>query len=373
MFGTVFDRYLISRYFHVLAVFIVAVLGLVVVIDLLDNIDDFTTRTEGTQELFRAIAKYYFYMSFFIFERMGPAIGLIAFMVVLWMTQRSQELQVMLASGVPTIRLAIPLVVAVGIVCGLNIVNQELIIPRIAHKADEARGANAPTAHQAEAVYDHRTRVLINGKQIFLGKQLLVEPEFVLPAPELVGHLTGVKAKQAKYLPGDEGRPGGWLLLQPNLSYDELKLTENGKKVVRKVSGREDLFIVSEVSCSQLHKRDRSFTRMAIQDQIALLHSGTTSELIANRIRSHLNLRFTQLPAQLTASFLIVPLMLRREGRDAPLAFARSTVAVLIMFGLSQGGIYISQTGLVSCEVVAWIPIVLAAVAATWLFKDVAT
>ncbi|QDT37146.1 LptF/LptG family permease [Stratiformator vulcanicus] len=373
MIGTCFDRYLIARYIHVFVIFTIGTLGLVSVIDLLDNVDDFTSRCDTTQELLLSIAKYYFFLSLAAFEVMGGPVALLALCVVLWTLQRNRELPVMLAAGVPTVRIAIPLVGCVGFAILLVIADQELVIPQIAHQLSESRGAKEATGHKAEAVYDRSSGILIQGRNVFLKTKTLSFAEFVLPAPSLVDNLSRITAEKARYVEPTGDRPGGWWLKNPSPSYEELALTDAGQSVVRKVAGESDIFVISAVTCTLLHKRDSSFTRMSIAEQFGLLKSGAIAESTCRRIRAHLHQRMTLLPTYLAAACLVVPLMIRREASDGPLAFARSILAAGVAFGILQGCGFLAHAGIVPGEAAAWTPICFCASAATWFLKDIAT
>ncbi|OYW11222.1 MAG: hypothetical protein B7Z55_19630, partial [Planctomycetales bacterium 12-60-4] len=80
MFGVLtFDRYLLRSFSHVFLVCFVSMFGLLVVIDLLENLDDFIAKNSGGQlSLVQNIARYYAFQSIFFLDRAGPAMTLIS-------------------------------------------------------------------------------------------------------------------------------------------------------------------------------------------------------------------------------------------------------------------------------------------------------
>ncbi|MEM1062358.1 MAG: LptF/LptG family permease [Planctomycetota bacterium] len=371
---TTFDRHLFARYLQVAAILLVTLLGLVVVIDLLDNIDDFTMRAgdRGAAYLAFKIAEYYGTYSLLIFERVGGAVAMLAAMIVLWMLQRQQELSVLLAAGVPAARLVLPVFAGVAVVGLLIGLDQEFVIPRIAALLQRQKGSDAPTEHRCDSTPDFSTGITIFGKRLVLETETVLQAEFVLP-PDVAGTTTTLTAPAAQFLPEEGGRPAGWRLETPHPKPDELTLTEYGRSLVKRVGGTDDLFVLSRVNCDQLFKSGSGFTKRSTVALLDRIESGTAAENDTRRMRAYVHRRLTNVPALLAATGLVVPLMLRKESRDAPLAFLRSAAAVGVAFGVLFGASLLADAAVLSAESAAWLPIVAAASAAAWFFRDIAT
>src|SRR6516164_1441159 len=129
---TTFDRYLLRRYWHVFAVSYLALFGLYFVIDVFTNITDFLEQAQGTVARFTLIAQHYSYRACYFFGMVGGTLEVIAAMVALILVQKHGELNPILSAGISTFRLMRTLLVGACVVNALILVNQELVIPRIA-------------------------------------------------------------------------------------------------------------------------------------------------------------------------------------------------------------------------------------------------
>src|SRR5438128_5552557 len=127
------DRMLIRGYLKAYVVCLVSLLSLYVVIDLFTNVDDFAEQHRGLAPILKHIGVYYGYKLAHIFDLLCEAIVLLAAMfTVAWM-QRNNELLPLLSAGVSTQRIVRPVLFAACMVLSIGLVNQELVIPRIAN------------------------------------------------------------------------------------------------------------------------------------------------------------------------------------------------------------------------------------------------
>src|SRR3954468_1313474 len=128
------DRQLVRGYFKAYLVCLTSLLSLYIVVDLFTNLDDFTHHNGGLATTARLIGVYYGYKVSQIFDRLCEAILLLAAMfTVAWM-QRNNEQLPLLSAGVSTQRIVRPVLICATIMLSLTVLNQELVIPRIAHQ-----------------------------------------------------------------------------------------------------------------------------------------------------------------------------------------------------------------------------------------------
>ncbi len=128
------DRYILRGFTYSYVVSVVIMISLYIVLDLFANIDDFTQGDKNTLQIIREIASYYTYHSFMYFAQVAGMITLVAASFTLARMQRTNELTAILAGGISLYRVALP-IIAAGV--GFNllwVVDQEVIIPRIADK-----------------------------------------------------------------------------------------------------------------------------------------------------------------------------------------------------------------------------------------------
>ena len=110
-----FDRYLLRSFLHVFVVCFITSFGLMVVIDLFENLDEFINENGGKMRLqvVQAIFQFYAYRAIFFFDQGGAVMAVASAMVVLILFQRNGELHPLLAAGISMYRLLLPLVAGV--------------------------------------------------------------------------------------------------------------------------------------------------------------------------------------------------------------------------------------------------------------------
>src|SRR5690606_12437881 len=114
--------------------------GLFVVIDVFANIDDFTEGRDDMLGLVAAMAGFYGYQSSLFFDLIGSILAVVATMAVFALLQKHSEIHPILAAGIPTWRLILPILVGTVLVTGAIVLNKELVLPRIYHMLQAPRG-----------------------------------------------------------------------------------------------------------------------------------------------------------------------------------------------------------------------------------------
>src|SRR6478609_3458746 len=107
-------------------------LSLYVIVDLFTNIDDFFIAGRNGLQILEHIFTYYGYRTIQYYDRLCEAISLLAAMFTVAWTQRNNELIPMLSAGVSTHRYLRPILAGALLMLAVGVVNQELVIPRIA-------------------------------------------------------------------------------------------------------------------------------------------------------------------------------------------------------------------------------------------------
>lgn len=209
----IMDRQLVRGYFKSYAVCLISLLSLYVVVDLFTNLDDFVGHSKGIVVVVARIGSYYGYKVAQIFDRLCEAIVLLAAMFTVAFMQRNNEQMPLLSAGVSTQRIVTPVLVCACFMLSLAVLNQELIIPRIAHKLgldrDDQEGqkdlvvrsAYEPNGINFEGDRGSRNGLVVRGLRITI-------PENVNADGGLI-HLT---AAEARYFPGNEPHKGAWVL-----------------------------------------------------------------------------------------------------------------------------------------------------------------
>jgi len=366
---TLFDRHLLKRFWHVFAIGFVATYGLYVVFDAFSNADEFQSGAadETTATVLVTMATHYFFQAFPFFDMVGPILTVLAVVGVFALLQRSREIYPVLSAGVPSWRLAIPIVVgALTIELGLA-VNQEIIIPNIAERLQANRGDGGAATHDVQPARDYVTNIEISGDRLRIAERKVFNARFLLPVPLQVVEPTTLKAKEAIQIPASKTRPAGWLLREPEPAFEELTLTAEGSRRILKAPSSGDMFVVTDVTIDQLHNRTRSFKYLSTSQLIHRIRNPAYGMVTIRSQSVHLHERLGRPFLILISVLIAIPLTLRRESHSLLLNIAVCTMVLGMLFLFTQVSIHMGRLNVVDIELAAWIPIVVCGTCAAWL------
>src|SRR6516225_12201056 len=191
------DRLLVFSYFKAYVICLVSLLSLYVVVDLFNNIDNFTQHHQGLQAVLAHIGSYYGHQITRIFDQLSEPIVLLAAMFTVALMQRHNELLPLLSAGVSTRRVVAPVLLAAGAMLGLSTLNQELVMPNIDSFLVEFRGnMEGDKEIEVKGIYDIHG-VHISGKSA--RKNILTVEKFFCMIPPRHGNdaLTTLQAETA--------------------------------------------------------------------------------------------------------------------------------------------------------------------------------
>jgi lipopolysaccharide export system permease protein len=203
------DRQMIRGYFKSYFVCLASLLSLYVVVDLFTNLDDFTHHNKGLAASILRICTYYGYKVSQIFDRLCEAIVLLAAMfTVAWM-QRNNEQVPLLSAGVSTRRIVTPVLLCAFFMLSMTVINQELIIPRIADKLALDRDDPGGQKYVAVRAAYESNGIHIEGEKAMRRDRTVSKLRCTIPET-LSGSLIHLQAYEARYVPGPGPRQGGW-------------------------------------------------------------------------------------------------------------------------------------------------------------------
>lgn len=370
---TIIDRYLMIRYLQVYGITFSALFGLYVVIDAFTNIDDFLDRDGGTVALLSLIGRHYLIRVSMFLNMIGSTIGLLAALTSFALVHRYGELSPILSAGVPTSRLLRPVLVGVMITNLLCSANEELILPQIATELQAGVGEHKQTTSDVEPAYDLKSRLHVSGRELVFRDQSLVKAMFTLSEQWSTDKPT-IEAALARYVAPAGKQPGGWRLsgfsAPTDKLYEELGLTPEGRKHVLRSKSGEDLFVVTAVSIDRLYKRDQNFEFLATSELVRRIKNPSFGAGSLRRQSLFMHNRVLEPFLNLAAVLLGIPFVLRKESRSliANLAVAASVTGSV--FAINYGFQYLGAAAVLSPDLAAWSPLMIAAVAAAWVQYD---
>jgi lipopolysaccharide export system permease protein len=368
---TIFDKYVLKRFLHTFCVLFLATFGLYVVFDLFTNVDAFQADSKNTVEMVKQIGTYYGYQAVQFFELIGTVLVVIAAMVVLAMMHKRSEVHPVLAAGIPTFRVAVPLVVGAVAVNGALIANQELLIPTVSHQLQSARGSEETERREVEPVHDHFNHMMrIDGETISPSTRTLHNAIFTLPNP-LVREVVTVSTPEAVYYPSSRRGPG-WLLKSAKESLQKALVTEKGREVILPTQ-TDDVFIVSKVSFDQLYNRGSNYKLLSAAQLVHRIRNPATGFIPIRAQGMHLHFRVTRPLINIATVLLTVPLILKRESRSLVTNMAVCTLVLGVFYGIMQASLYFGTASLMATDYAAWLPVVATGAAAAWFAPTVQT
>jgi lipopolysaccharide export system permease protein len=372
---TIFDRYLLRRYWHVFFVGYLALFGLYFVIDVFGNVNDFLDTPGGGLAVLVEIGRHYSYRACYFLGMIGGTMEVIAAMLALALTQKHGELNPILSAGVSTFRLMQPLLVGAALVNGLILLNQELLTPRIALELQMDVGHRGDAAPKPQPVNDFATDILIAGKRLNLREQKLEEAEFFVKSPAVIERPKTISAIEAVPVAPRGNRAGGWLLKGASPRYSELSLTEAGRKIVRRgPSGRPDeIFIRTDVGFDRLYNSDKHYEYLSTWELLRRIRNPSFSQRSVRSQSLYLHTRFTKPLLNLIVVAVGVPFVVRKESVSLISNLATCSGIMGGMLAVNELCVYLGKVNLVAPELAVWAPIIIWGSAAAWLTGMVRT
>ena len=224
------DRYVVRNFLFSYLVVLIGFLALAVVIDASMNLDEFMERIPGdlpalkrVTSLMGMMGNWYAVRVLLFFQLLMPIITVVAAVVTVVMMKRRNEFVPLLASGVSVYRALWPVVFLTLLASGMGLANQELVLPRVAHRL--VRRPDDPLGREAEAVGGGYTdqagnrisadtyvpftkilnKVVINGPPSEAGRMRIFADQAVWNEPRQAWLLTSGKIQ--RFDQRDVGRP----------------------------------------------------------------------------------------------------------------------------------------------------------------------
>ncbi|MCA9231954.1 MAG: LptF/LptG family permease [Planctomycetales bacterium] len=192
----ILDRYLLRQFVQVFLICFLSMMGLYVVIDAFQHLDQFSSHAEQNGGLLHVIAEYYAYRALSFFDRTSGILAMIAALFTATWLQRHQELTAMLAAGISKFRVIKPLLAAAIVVSLLGVANRELVIPRIRNELmRDTKDLAGNQTRDLEARFDGQTDILIGGEKTVAIEQRIIKPAF------FVGPLWQATCRRQRLLP----------------------------------------------------------------------------------------------------------------------------------------------------------------------------
>ena len=355
---TLIDRYLLGRYCYVFTIAYTALFGLYFVIDVFTNVGDFLDMPGGMGTVVVELLRYYSYRAVAFFGAIGGSLEVIAAMTALALMQKNGEHYPIIAAGIPTYRMVRPLLVGAVLVNGLLVLNQELVIPRIALQLQQNAGSTGDTSAEIEPAIDFLADISIAGRRLNLKRRSIEGAEFVLRETKVATSLTPIVAAEAISVERTADQPAGWLLRGTSVKVSELPLTKLGRQLIVAGSEPGTLFVRTDVTFDQLHNRDSSVDYLATSELVQRVQNPSFSRRSVHSLSLALHNRLTKPILNLVVLMVGVPFIVRKESTSLLRNVAACSIVLGVMFAGNEVCSYLAKVHLLSPEQSVWLPIV---------------
>lgn len=374
---TTFDRYVLRRFWHVFAIGFLATYGLFVVFDAFSNADEFQGKDNRPAHVVALrMLQYYTLRSIEFLDYVGPTLAVISVMAVFALLQRQREIFPVLSAGVPTYRLAVPVLVGVLSIVLVITINQEVVIPRFADQLQANRGQEKATIQRVEIARDFVSEVTVTGKKLHLSERRIEDAEFLLPVGSVVFEPVTLRAREAIHFPAKGNRAAGWLLKDAQPAFAEIRLTDHGRTLVYgRVTNPDsrDLYVETDVTIDQLHSRGSSIRYLSTADIVQRIRNPAFGLIAIRGLTERLHERLTRPLGIVFFTMIAIPLTMKKESRSLIANLALATLVLGALFGVSLGAVQLGKINVVPLAFAAWVPLVLAGTVAMALSNRVQT
>jgi lipopolysaccharide export system permease protein len=360
---TTIDRYVLQLFFKVAIVCSVSMIGLFVVIDLFEHLEDFIDLSKTEGGLPQLIVAYYGPRALSFFDRTSGLLALVSGIFVITLLKRNRELEAIMAGGIPLMRVVRPIFVGVLVIAGLSVANREMLIPackdRLTREANNWRGEKEIAIRPR---YDYETDIFIAGKSGVAADQKILSPIFQLPGT--------MKAFGSKILAGEAFRqaananhPAGYLLQEvtfPHRIDQRNSVNQDGDWLILTPKDTSwlkpgECFVVSKVDFKQLTETETEKQFSSTAELINGLHKPSPDYGAQTRVAVHS--RFVQPLLDLSLLFVGIPIVITRRDRNIYTAIAAAMGLLAGFFLLNMTCHSLGGYGLIRPALAAWIPV----------------
>jgi lipopolysaccharide export system permease protein len=207
----IIDRYVLRLFAKVLTICFVTFVGLALVIDLFNNLDEFLSLAKVKGGLLNVLFTYYTPRILTFFDLSSPLLAVISGVFTITWLQSSRELTAVMASGISPARMITPLLFAAVLVTAGSGVNRELLIPQfqesLSRNAQNWLGQSERPIHPC---FDKQTGINLSGKAVVVSEKRIVGPVFRLNSAIPLGYK--LEASEAIFQPATKDHSTGYML-----------------------------------------------------------------------------------------------------------------------------------------------------------------
>ncbi len=350
----ILDRQMVIAYLKAYAICFVSLLSLYIVIDLFTNIEDFTQAKKGFFEVVGHIVTYYTYRSSKIFDLLSEAIVLLgAMFTVAWM-QRNNELLPLISGGVSTQRVVRPVVYSACLMLGLAVLNQDFIIPEIAHHLINERADNAGEQDIVQPWAYAPNGIHIEGA-VASRKNHIVK-QFCVTIPENIADgLIHLIAQEGLYIPAKEGEhfSGGWMLTNTKPAQIDKLDTAKLRDTIEMIDPGKYFLRVQEVDFATITRPKNWYVLTSTEQLYHEMEKSDSQRLAAMAVLFHM--RLTRPVIGMLLVLLGLSVILRDQNRNVFISAGMCLIISVMVLVTTMFCKYLGDHDVVPPALAAWL------------------
>ena len=361
---TQIDRYLLIIYFRVLAICFLSITGLIVIIQLFNNVTEFMDHGQK-KSLVMVLLEYFGPYVLTLFDQLSGLLALMALLFAITWINRTNELTALLAAGITKRRILRPLMIASACVIGTAALVREVWIPQFQDRLERnPQDLKADVTRAVRATHDARLSVWIEGKHLVPASRELTLPVVRVQPGPLAGIGRQILAAVAVPRSANDDHPTGYLFknvsIPRNIDSIASVRSEQGALLLTRSDcpwlNPGECFLASDIGFDALRGGSSWKKFAATSELIQHVQHGNTPNLDDLRVQIHA--RIVRPAVDWTVLLLGIPIVLTRPDRNmfwvagvAMLVVGGFTVVVLGLNAAGSSGFYVTPL------MAAWLPI----------------
>ncbi|GJQ58694.1 MAG: LptF/LptG family permease [Candidatus Scalindua sp. AMX11] len=347
------DRYIVSTFVPYFFVCMFAICGIYIVVDILQNLDDFI---EMGSKAFLLAGYYYAFMIPVVLAQLFPAITLISVSLVLVRFVKSNEIFAMQVAGMCMYRILLPVFVLSVLMSFAAVANQELIIPRYAKKLK--------SVEQSTFIDKEKSNILVEDPE---NNMLLRTRVFNVAEKKLVSVFAIGRNENGKKKFTISAKTGEWTEEKKWLLFDVVRhnYDENGNWIAPTIQ-EEEYYLETSLTPELLDKVDVNAALKSFKELQILREQEPENHMYRVMFHSRMAYPLTNF----VLLFLGIPFVIGFE-RISRSVFLRVGICVLIcsaFYVLTYICVNLGNLGILHPILAAWLPVVIFGTFGLFLF-----
>lgn len=359
----ILDRYILRVFARILAVCFLSLVGLYLVIDVFNNLEEFLRYSKVKGGLGNVLVQFYAPRILTFFDLTSPLLTVISGVFTITWLQRSRELTAIMANGISPSRTIAPLLFGALVVTALSAINREVLIPKyqdtLSRNAQNWLGQAERPVHPC---YDKQWGINLSGKAVVAREQKIVGPVFRLStSTAAMGHK--LEAATAHYHDAEDDRPAGFWLRDVEKPADidaRPSVLVDGEPVIITSAdtpwlGPGECFLASRVPFARLTGEQAANRFAGTRELITVLRNPSLGSGANVRVAVHS--RFVQPLLDASLFMMGISLVLSRRQRNI---FVAAGLCLLVVNGFYLVNLACQALGnnlILSPAIAAWTPL----------------